>query len=78
MKDDCREAKASKSPQERFQSALRYVVEEPEQSPQSALRGLLGDTSKRSESHHSALRGILDNKAPRKNYRNFKSSSVKW
>ena len=52
MKDDCREAKA---PQERFQSALRCLAQEPEQSSQSALRGLLGVTSKRSESHQSAL-----------------------
>ena len=56
MKDDCREVKA---PQERFQSALRYVVEEPEQRPQSALCDLLGVTSKRSESHQSALRSNL-------------------
>ena len=60
MKDDCREAKA---PQERFQSALRCLVQEPEQRPQSALCGLLSVTSERSESRQSALRGILDNMA---------------
>ena len=60
MKDDCREVKA---PQERFQSALRYVVEEREQRQQSALCGLLSVMSERSESRQSALRGILDNKA---------------
>lgn len=38
MKDDCREVKA---PQERFQSALRCLIEEPEQKSLSALRGLL-------------------------------------
>lgn len=56
MKDDCREAKA---PQERFQSALRHVAEEPEQSPQSALCGLLGAITEQSEDHQSPLRGIL-------------------
>ena len=60
MKDDCREVKA---PQERFQSALRCLVQEPEQRPQSALCGLLTVTSERSESRQSALRGILDNMA---------------
>lgn len=58
MKDDCREAKA---PQERFQSALRCLIQEPEQKSLSALRGLLDAIPEQPKptAHQSALSGIL-------------------
>jgi hypothetical protein len=49
----------TKLSQERSQSALRHEAEEPEQRPQSALRGLLGDISERSEAYQSEISGIL-------------------
>ena len=58
MKDNRREAKA---PQERFQSALRCLVQEPEQRPQSSLCGLLDAIPEQPKptAHTSALSGIL-------------------
>jgi hypothetical protein len=59
MKYDCREVKA---PQEQFQSALRFLVQEPEQKPHGALRGLLDAIPEQPKptAHQSALSGILE------------------
>ena len=58
MKDNCREAKV---PQELFQSALRCLVQEPEQRSQSAFRGFLDAIPEQPKptAHQSALRGVL-------------------
>ena len=52
----------AKLEQERSQSALRDLVEETGQRPQSALRGLLVSSNKRSHIYQSAMRGMPGNK----------------
>ena len=54
MTSDCSEVKAAKLPQEQFQSALRHLIEEPEQSPQRASLGASLEQPKPA-AHQSAL-----------------------